>query len=276
MEWMQLANGVKIPQIGYGTYKAVAGEDKQAIRKALELGYRHLDTAAFYGNEEVVGQSVLESGIPREDIFITSKVWRTDMGYDRTMQSFENSLKRLQLEYLDLFLIHWPVAVPGNEDWKQLDLDTWRALEQLYREGRVKAIGVSNFLPHHLINLFSHGEVMPMVNQLEFHPGYTQWATVEYCKKHNILVEAWSPIGRARVLQEPLLMEMAEQYGKSIAQICIRFALQCGVVPLPKSASEERMKQNLEVYDFEITESDMYRLLTLPETGWSGEHPDRL
>ena len=216
-----------------------------------------------------------ESGIPRADFFLTSKVWKDQLGYDSTLQEFENSCKRLGTDYLDLYLIHWPRPSDLNAEWRDLDVETWKALEDLYKSKKVRAIGVSNFLPHHLNNLLERTSITPMVNQLEFHPGYMQKAAVDFCKQTGIQVEAWSPIGRARVLKEPLLMELAEKYQVSVAQICIRFALQCGVLPLPKSSSGERMHQNLDVFGFDIEENDMYQLMTLPQIGWSGEHPDR-
>ncbi|MEE0420224.1 MAG: aldo/keto reductase [Lachnospiraceae bacterium] len=275
MEDFKLLNGVTIPKIGFGTYKSVEGEDKETILRALRCGYRHLDTAAFYGNEEILGKSLRESGIPRDELFITSKIWRDDLGYDRARKSFEDSLQRLGTDYLDLCLIHWPKSGPGDEEWRKKDRETWKALEELYLAGRVRAIGVSNFLPHHLLNLMESASVVPMVDQLEFHPGYIQKAAVDFCQKHGILVEAWSPIGRGRVLEEPLLLELARSYGKTPAQICLRFALQCNVLPLPKSSSEERMRENMKVFDFTISQEDIYRIMTLPQVGWSGEHPDR-
>ena len=274
MEKRKLSNNVEIPVIGYGTYKAAA-EDKSVITKALKSGYYHLDTAAFYGNEDIVGESVRLSKIPREELFLTSKVWKEHMSYKLARASFEDSLKRIGTDYLDLYLIHWPKENLENDDWKQQNIDTWKVMEELYLAGQIKAIGVSNFLPHHLMNLCSHANIMPMVDQLEFHPGYIQKAAVDYCKKHDICVEAWSPFGRGRIFQEPLLLKLAEKYQKSVAQICIRFALQCEVIPLPKASTAERMEENKNVFDFVISESDMYQLMTLPQIGWSGEHPDR-
>ena len=228
-----LANGVEIPAVGFGTYKAADNTDEAIISEAIRQGYRHLDTAAFYFNEEAVGKAVRESGIPREEFFLTSKVWKDQLGYDSTLQEFENSCKRLGTDYLDLYLIHWPRPSDLNAEWRDLDVETWKALEDLYKSKKVRAIGVSNFLPHHLNNLLERTSITPMVNQLEFHPGYMQKAAVDFCKQMGIQIEAWSPIGRARVLKEPFLMELAEKYQVSVAQICIRFALQCGVLPLP-------------------------------------------
>lgn len=270
-----LANGAEIPAVGFGTYKTADNNDEAIIREAIRQGYRHLDTATFYFNEEAVGKAVRESGIPREEFFLTSKVWRDRLGYDSTIHEFEESCKKLETDYLDLYLIHWPRPADLTAEWKDPDVETWKALEDLYKSRKVRAIGVSNFLPHHLNNLMDRTGILPMVNQLEFHPGYMQKAAVDFCQRLGIQVEAWSPIGRARVLQEPLLMELAEKYQVSVAQICIRFALQCGVLPLPKSSSKERMRQNLDVFGFNIEDDDMHQLMTLPQLGWSGEHPDR-
>ena len=270
-----LANGVEIPAVGFGTYKAAADNDEAIISEAIRQGYRHLDTAAFYFNEEAVGKAVLESSVPREEFFLTSKVWRDRLGYDSTLREFEESCKKLGTDYLDLYLIHWPRPDDLTAEWKNLDVETWKALEDLYRSKKVRAIGVSNFLPHHLNNLLERTSIIPMVNQLEFHPGYMQKAAVDFSQRLGIQVEAWSPIGRARVLREPLLQELAEKYQISAAQLCIRFALQCGVLPLPKSSSGERMRQNLDVFGFNIEDDDMHMLMTLPQIGWSGEHPDR-
>lgn len=270
-----LANGVEIPAVGFGTFRVKEGNGEQIISDAIAQGYRHLDTAAFYFNEEEVGNAVRKSGIPREKFFITSKVWRDNLGYEETHKAFEESLKKLHVDYLDLYLMHWPRPTDLSAEWKNLDVETWKAMEELYRAGKVRAIGVSNFLPHHLNNLMDRTGIIPLVNQLEFHPGYIQKAAVDFCQRLGIRVEAWAPLGRAKVFEDPLLTELAEKYHVSVAQICVRFALQCGVLPLPKSSSPERMKQNLDVFGFEIEDDDMHRLMTLPQLGWTGHHPDR-
>lgn len=271
----ELNNGVKIPCVGFGTYKAAQGKTAEVIRTAIDAGYRYFDTASFYGTEPYLCEAVKDSGIPREKFFITSKVWKTEMGYERTKEAFEATLERLGTDYLDLYLIHWPLPEPDYEDWKALDLETWRALEEFYKEGRVRAIGLSNFLPHHIENILQNCEIRPAVDQIEFHPGYSQEAALRYCREKEILVQGWSPLGRMRVSKEPLILELAEKHGVSAAQICLRYALQRNVIPLPKSSSIERMKQNQELFGFEISGEDMYRLETMPQTGWSGEHPDR-
>lgn len=273
-QYFVLQNGVKMPRIGYGTYKCTDGSDGQIVRMALEAGYRLLDTAAVYENEEYVGKAVRESGIPRKEIFLTSKVWKTNLGYEKTKKSFEESLERLQTEYLDLFLLHWPKPASDTENWKELDRESWKALEEFYHQGKVRAIGVSNFLPHHLEALMETADVRPMVNQLELHVGYLQEAAVQYCKSWGIQVQAWSPLGRRRVLEEPAVVGMAEKYNVSPAQFLLKFLLQQNLGVIPKASSMERMCQNLELPDIEITEEDLCFLRCLPQIGWSGEHPD--
>ena len=265
-----LENGVELPFLGYGTYLV---QDAEILQQAIENGYRHLDTARRYENEAAVGQAIRACGLPRRELFLTSKVWKTELGYDKTMASFEASLADLGVNYLDLFLIHWPLPFP-DADWKPLVTESWKALEQLYEEGAVRAIGVCNFLPQHLMHLMKTAHMLPMVNQLEFHPGYPQHATLAFCHNHGIQAEAWSPLGRGKLLKDPLILELAEKYGKSPAQICLRFCLQNNVLPLPKSSSPERMRANLDVFDFELDLEDVYRLMTMPQTGWSGIHPE--
>ncbi len=270
-----LKNGIEIPAAAFGTYKAADGKSAQVIRAAIEAGYRCFDTASFYGTETYLAEAIRESGIAREEFFITSKVWKTEMGYENTKQAFERTLKNLDTDYLDMYLIHWPLPEPGYRDWKALDLETWRAMEDLYAEGKIRAIGLSNFLPHHIENILANCRVEPVTDQLEYHPGYSQEAAVQYCQERRILVQAWSPIGRRRVLEEPLVRELAEKYGVSPAQICLKFAVQRGILPLPKSSSPERMRENMDLFSFEMEKEDIWRLATMPQQGWSGEHPDR-
>lgn len=270
-----LSNGVKIPCVAYGTYKAKDENGADIISAAVEEGYRYFDTASFYETESYVAEAISRSGLPREDFFIATKLWKEEMGYKEALAACERSLKRLNTDYIDLYLIHWPKPTPDYEEWKQLDLDTWRALEKLYKEGKVRAIGVSNFLPHHLDNILENCEVKPMVDQIEYHAGYTQEATVQYCKQHGILVQAWSPISRGRIFHDVTLMELAEKYQVSVAKLALRFCIQNGIVPLPKAASRERMRENMNLFDFTISDEDMNRINTIPQVGWSGEHPDR-
>ena len=269
-----LSNGVRIPCVGYGTYKAADGNCSAVIRMALEAGYRYFDTASFYQTETYVAQALRDSGISRSEVFLASKMWKDEMGYEQTKAAFQRTLERLETDYLDLYLIHWPRPDAGYGDWKQLDMDTWRAMEELYEAGKIRAIGLSNFLPQHIENLLQNGKIAPMVNQIEFHPGHTQEATVRYCQAHGIQVQAWSPMGRTRVLKDPLVQELAQNHGVSAAQICLRYAVQRQIIPLPKASSMERMKQNQDLFSFELTQEEMFRLDTMPPTGWSGQHPD--
>ncbi len=269
-----LSNGVRIPCVGYGTYKAADGNGSAVIRMALEAGYRYFDTASFYQTETYVAQALRDSGVSRSEVFLASKMWKDEMGYAQTKAAFQRTLERLETDYLDLYLIHWPRPDAGYGDWKQLDMDTWRAMEELYEAGKIRAIGLSNFLPQHIENLLQNRKIAPMVNQIEFHPGHTQEATVRYCQAHGIQVQAWSPMGRTRVLKDPLVQELAQNHGVSAAQICLRYAVQRQIIPLPKASSMERMKQNQDLFSFELTQEEMFRLDTMPPTGWSGQHPD--
>lgn len=273
-----LSNGYKIPCIGYGTWQTPDGETAvMAVREAIKAGYRHIDAAAIYGNEPSVGQGIQEgmqaAGISRSELFVTSKVWNTERGYDKTMAAFDKTLADLKLDYLDLYLIHWPASKSQFANWKELNLDTWRAMMDLYKAGRVRAIGVSNFFPYHMENLMDT-EIPPMVNQIECHPGHNQEEIMTFCKANNILVEAYSPLGSGRVLKDERLGAIAAKYGKSTAQLCIRWDLQYGVLPLPKSVTPERIAQNADVFDFEISQEDMDAIIALPPFGSSGEHPD--
>ena len=248
----KLSNGVEIPWVGFGTWQTPDGDTAvNAVKQALVSGYRHIDTAAAYRNEGSVGQAIKESGVAREDIFITSKLWNEDRGYENTKKAFENTLKELGTDYLDLYLIHWPANEKQFDNWEEINLDTWKAMTELYKEGKIKAIGVSNFMTNHLEALVDT-EVKPMVNQIEYHPGHTQDEVVDFCRKHDILVEAWSPIGSGRLLENEDLKEIAEHYGKSVAQLCIRYVLQNNVLPLPKSVTPSRIEENTDVFDFEI------------------------
>lgn len=274
MQNFKLHNGISMPAIGFGTYKLTEGDEcLNSVKFALENNYRHIDTAAVYENEKSVGEAILKSGINREEIFVTTKVWNTDRGYDTTLKAFEDSLTRLNLEYVDLYLIHWPANTAQFSNAKELNAETWRALEKLYRDGKVKAIGVSNFLVHHLEDLLQTAEIVPMVNQIEYHPGYLQQETVDFCQKQNIIVEAWSPLGRGRVLEEPLLQQLAQKYNVSTGIICLQFALQQGICVLPKSATPSRIIDNIS-FNIELSESDMEAIKNLPEIGYSGLHPD--
>ncbi|MCF0147349.1 MAG: aldo/keto reductase [Clostridium sp.] len=250
--YRELENGLKIPSIGFGTYKL--GQDKEVeklIKYALEIGYRHIDTAAFYGNEEGIGRGIKESSVKREDIFLATKLWNDCHGYDNAINAFNDSIKRLGVDYLDLFYIHWP---------NELNSETWRALEDLYEAGKIKAIGVCNFKKGHLEELKKTAKIMPMVNQIEIHPENTQKDIVEYCQGNNIQVVAWSPIMRGKIFNEPVMIELSKKYNKSIAQIALKWHIQNNIIPIPKSSNEDRIKENLDVFDFEISKEDMLKI----------------
>jgi len=261
-----LANGVRMPWLGLGVWKVQNGNEVvESVKAALRIGYRSIDTAAVYGNEEGVGQAIREAGVPREELFVTTKVWNANQGYDTALAAFEESLSRLKLDYVDLYLIHWPV--------KGKYKDTWRALEKLYRDGRVRAIGVSNFQVHHLEDVLKDCEVAPMVNQVEFHPLLIQQELRDFCKTRGIQLEAWSPLMQGN-LDLPLLKELAETYGKTPAQIVLRWDLQHGVVTIPKSIREQRIRENADVFDFELSAGDMTRIDGLNRNRRFGADPD--
>lgn len=276
---LSLQNGVKIPCIGYGTWQTPDGETAvQSVKCAVECGYRHIDGAAIYGNEQSVGEGIraglAATGVKREELFITSKVWNTDRGYERTLFACEKSLRDFGLDYFDLYLIHWPAnGVNCGKDWNQMNLDTWRAMIELYKTGKVRAIGVSNFLPHHLEALLDT-EVPPMVNQIECHPGLLRMETIDYCQERGMVVEAWSPMGSGAIFQNETVMSIAEKYGKSVAHICIRWCLQHNLVPLPKSVTPFRIEDNTKVFDFVLSEEDMRVIDRMELTGFSGNDPD--
>ena len=270
-----MSNGRYIPCVGFGTWQAADGDvARTAVLEALRAGYRHIDTAAAYGNEASIGEAVRASGIPRSEIFVTSKVWNTDRGYGRTIRAFEATMERLGLDYLDLYLIHWPASQTRFSDWLELNLGTWAAMSELYKAGRVRAIGVSNFKPHHLEPLMNTS-IPPMVDQIEFHPGFMQLDVVDFCQENNILVEAWSPLGRGALLSDPAILEIAGHYGVSPAQLCIRWCLQHEVLPLPKSVTPSRIRENGQVFGFSITDDDMSAIDAIPCVS-SGSDPDKI
>lgn len=267
----QLHNGVAIPKIGFGTWKITDPEQGvQSIKDAIAAGYRLIDTAEAYGNEELVGKAVRECGLKREELFITSKASPVYLGYKNIMWIFEQTLKKTGLDYLDLYLIHWP-GIPGQEE---LNAETWRAYEDLYRQGKVRAIGVSNFWKRSLAELLKTAEIVPMVNQIELHPGFPQTDTVELCRENNILVEAYSPLGSGKIFEQPEMIEFAEKYHKTIAQICLRWLVQKNILPLPKSVTKERIISNLRVFDFELSDEDMKKIDEMEVMGCIGDIPD--
>lgn len=263
----KLVNGVEMPRLGLGVYKMTNPDEAySAMSHALEAGYIAIDTAALYDNEEQVGQAVRDSKKKREELFITSKVWNTDQGYDQTLRAFETSLKKLDMDYLDLYLTHWPVP--------ELYVDTYRAIERLYDEKLIRATGVSNHEPHHLEKLLATANVQPMVNQIELHPHLIQQKNRDFAKQHNIAITSWSPLGRGRVLEDEAIMKLGEKYGKSAAQVIIRWHLQHDLIVIPKSVKEVRIRQNADVFDFKLTAEDMQAIDMLNRDERYGSHPD--
>ncbi|WP_026678302.1 aldo/keto reductase [Fictibacillus gelatini] len=262
-----LHNGVKMPWVGLGVYKAEEGEEViRAVKAAISAGYRSIDTASLYQNEEGVGKAIKECGVPREKLFITTKVWNTDQGYDSTLTAFEESRKKLDLDYVDLYLVHWPV----KEKYKE----TWRALEKLYKDGKVKAIGVSNFQIHHLEDIMADCEIKPMVNQVECHPQLSQKELLAFCKENDIQLEAWRPLLKGEILNDPVLTKIAEQHQKSVAQVTLRWHLQNGIVVIPKSVNENRIKENGDLFDFELSPDEMRQIDALNINKRNGQDPD--
>ncbi len=263
----ELSNGVKMPWLGLGVWQSQDGEEvEQSVLWALEQGYRSIDTAAIYRNEAGVGRALKSSGISREEIFLTTKVWNSDQGFESTLKAFETSLELLDTPYLDLYLIHWPVEGKYKE--------TWRALELLYKEQKVRAIGVSNFLVHHLKDLLPTCEVKPMLDQVEFHPHLIQPTLLDYCRTEGIQLQAWSPLMQGKVVDVPELMAIGEKYGKSAVQITLRWNLQHGVITIPKSVKRERIISNSEIFDFELSEDDMLAIDALDRGARVGPDPD--
>lgn len=262
-----LNNGLEMPWLGFGVFKVEEGDEvEQAVRAALQSGYRSIDTAALYNNERGVGRAMCASGISREEIFLTTKVWNDDMRAKRTLAAFDESLERLGTDYVDLYLVHWPVAGYYKE--------TWKAMEEIYASGRAKAIGVSNFTIHHLEDVLGDCEIVPAVNQIEFHPLLVQADLLAFCASQDIRVEAWSPLMRGRILQEETITAIAEKYGKTAAQVILRWDLQHGVVTIPKSVHAERIEENADIFDFMLSEADMQALDALDAGERVGPDPD--
>ncbi len=250
--YKSLLNGIDIPKIGFGTYKLKdENETIDTIKYALKVGYRFIDTASFYGNEEWIGKAIKESKIKRENIFLATKVWNDSHGYDKAIDSFEKSMKKLDIDYLDLLLIHWPT---------KLNKETWRAFESLYELGKVRAIGVCNFKIGHLEELRKTAKIMPMVNQIEVHPCFSQKEIVNYCNNYKIQVIGWSPIMKGQLLEVPLMIDLAEKYNKTIAQIALRWHIQKGIIPIPKSSHYGRIADNIDIFNFELSEEDMIKI----------------
>lgn len=268
---IRLNNGIDMPQFGLGVYKSQPGtETENAVRWALETGYRSIDTAAFYQNEADVGRAVVNGQVPREGIFITTKLWPDDFGYDTALRAFDRSMDKLGIEVVDLYLLHWPR--------EGMVADSWMALETIYREGRARAIGVSNFGPHHIDELMETADIAPTVNQVELSPYLPQQKIREYCSEHNIAVEAWSPLAKGKVVNEAVINSIAQRHGKTAVQVTVRWHLQHGIVVIPKSIRKERIAANAEVFDFQLSESEMAEINALDqgEAGRMGPHPDTI
>ena len=277
MKDFTLNNGSSIPAIGFGTWQIEEGEKAyNAVKTALEKGYTHIDTAAVYGNEKSVGNAIKDSGINREDLFITTKLWNDMRGYENAKKAFEISMEKLGLEYLDLYLLHWPAnETQFPENWKEINAASWKALEELQKEGKIKAIGVSNFMNVHLEALLETATIIPAVNQIEYHPGYTQPEVVKLCQDNSILVQAWSPLGSGRILQDETLIEIANNHQVSVGQVCIQFSVQQGILPLPKSENPINIENNLRL-NFTLTDEEILKLTQLKETGFSGLNPSEV
>lgn len=273
-----LNDGSKIPMIGFGTYNEEFADNKKSVLQAIECGYRFFDTASLYETERSLGNAICESGIARSEVIIETKLWIDEMGAGNVEKAFERSLNRLQMDYVDIYMIHWPRQTGADdEDWKSLDIETWQAMEKLVDQGKVRRLGLSNFLPHHLKNILENCRIRPVVDQLEIHPGYSQEKAVAYCLENEVIPMAWSPLGRGRenaTIGNSILVRLSKKYGRSIQQINLRFLLQKGILPIPKASSPEHIRANMEVFDFELTEDDVSMLSCMPQTAWLLEHPD--
>ena len=274
MKNIELYNGILMPEIGFGTWKAPTGKvTVEAVKAAIECGYTHIDCAAIYGNEKEVGLGIKESNVDRKNLFITSKLWNDVRGYQETIDAFNQTLSDLQLDYLDLYLIHWPRPVKYHDNYIEKNIESWKAMEDLYKQGKVKAIGVSNFKIHHMEEIIENCEIKPMVNQIEFHPSCLEKEIRDFCKKENIVVTGYSPLANGKVFECKELVEFSEKYGVSIAQLCIRYALQHDVIPLVRSVTKERIKANLNV-NFVISDEDMEKIDKITTCGGSYKDSD--
>jgi diketogulonate reductase-like aldo/keto reductase len=274
MKAIILNDGNKIPMIGFGTYKSMDQEGIKSVIDALANGFRLIDTAAIYENEEAVGKGIKASDVSREEIVVTTKLWRENLGYEQTKTAFEESLNKLGLDYIDIYLMHWPANARNYTDWQKTNSDSWRAMEELQAEGKIKSIGVSNFWQEHLEALFQTANVIPAINQIEFHPGYWQSELTEYCNKQGIVVESWSPLARGKVFGNKVLERIANMQNRSVSQVCLRWIIQHNVIVIPKSTILKEIEENINLFDFELSEEEMKQINDLPEMGFSGELPN--
>ncbi len=274
MENFKLSNGIEIPAIGFGTWLLEGEKVIEPLKIALTKGYTHIDTAAIYKNEKEIGTVLKAENVDRSKLFITSKCWNSERGYEKAMAAFEQTLADLQTDYLDLYLIHWPANETQFPDtWAELNAGTWRAFEEIYKSGKAKSIGVSNFNINHLEALFETAEIKPMVNQIEIHPGHSQPELVDFCKQHDLLVEAWSPLGSGRILENELIVSLAHKYNVSVGQICINYCLAKEILPLPRSSSEKNIEANLTSNNFKLSTEDVKSIDEMPADGFSGLNP---
>lgn len=275
MHTKELNDKNRMPVLAYGTWRIENGNPTtEAVLQAIETGYRHIDTAAAYGNDFAVGKAIKKCGVLREELFITNKLWNSCRGYEEAIVACKRTLKLMKLEYLDAYLIHWPASSAKYDNWEELNLETWRGMEQLQKDGLVKSIGVSNFLPHHLKVILENGAVIPAINQFEMHPGKIQEELIGFCKENGITPVAWSPLGHGTVLDHPVIRELADKYHKLPAQICLRYALDKGMCLITRSVHTERMVENLSVFDWKLEAEDLEKLDYLGGIGDTGLHPD--
>jgi len=292
MEYFTLNNGIRMPAVGFGCYNPTNVEYTDVVKRALDNGYRFIDTASLYGTEKQVGKALAQSGLKRDEYLVESKAWIDEFGHDNVLKAFDRTMERLQLEYLDIYIVHWPRAyevyngVPGHDlspnvlsydrskDWKELLLETYRAYEELYEKKLIRGIGLSNFLPHHLMYILDICKIKPVTDQLELHIGYTQDAAVRFARENDIICQAWSPLGRGNLLEDGFLKTMADKYGVSVAQIALRFLYQSGTVVLPKAIDAAKQKMNLDIFSFELSQEDYYLLACMVPAFWCMEHPD--
>ena len=277
MKSVTLANGLKIPQIGLGTWQILDREQMNStILNAYKAEYRLIDTAAAYSNEIAIAKAIATNGINRHNLFLSDKAWNSSRGYEAVQDACKKSLKKMKTDYFDLYLIHWPASMKVHADWIEINADTWRGMEQLYREGFVKSIGVCNFKMHHLEELGKSAEIMPMVNQVEVHPGFNQSETINYCNSNGIIIEASSPLGNGKILNNEQLSLIADSKGKTVAQICLRWEVQKGIVVIPKTTQASRLQQNMDIFDFELSDTEMEMIDNIPYCGGIGIDSDEV